>query len=210
MVATMRGPPDGRSPAAVRRDRASILITGLKLNKPLNSTPAAGPQPSLPDDAVPEVVLASLRLTALRIETKSDGTYTADPQGRLAVLVPARDRWGEIADIVAFIQDEPEQWWCRCGDETPILGAWALAHAAWERQPLVLWETPLQWLLHRRSGCVVLDWGVDLRPVFEDVPAINCQSPALRGRLQENFLAFGPRLNVRAGVDRQSQGVRVA
>ena len=149
-------------------------------------------------------------LTAIRIAGKNDGTYAPDPHGRLAVLIPVRDRWGEIVDIVAFIQDEPEQWWCRHGDETPILGAQALAHAAWERQPLILWETPLQWLLQRRSGCVVLDWGVDLRPLLEDVPAVKCQSAALRGRLQENFLAFGPRLTARPAPTRKKQSVRVA
>ncbi|MCH9050079.1 MAG: hypothetical protein IIA72_03210 [Proteobacteria bacterium] len=149
-------------------------------------------------------------LTAIRIAGKNDGTYSLDPNGRLAVLTPMRDRWGEIVDIVAFIQDEPEQWWRRSGDETPILGAPALAYAAWERQPLVLWETPLQWLLQRRSGSVVLDWGVDLRPIFEDIPAINCQSTALSDRLHRNFLEFGPRLNVRTGTDHRSQGVRVA
>ena len=150
------------------------------------------------------------RLTAIRIAGKDDGTYSLDPHGRLAVLIPVRDRWGEIVDIVAFIQDEPEQWWRRSGDETPILGAQALAYAAWERRPLVLWETPFQWLLKGRSGCVVLDWGVDLRPIFEDIPAINCQSPALSDRLHRNFLEFGPRLTVRDGTDHRSQGVRVA
>ena len=40
----MRGPPERRSPAAGRRDRASILITG-KLDNPLISTPGAGLQP---------------------------------------------------------------------------------------------------------------------------------------------------------------------
>ncbi len=195
MVATMPAPPDGRSPAAGQRDRASIIITG-KLNNPLDSTPPAGVQP--------------IRLTSIRIAGKNDGTYALDPHGRLAVLVPVRDRWGEITDIVAFIQDEPEQWWCRCGDDTPILGAPALAHAAWERRPLILWETPLQWLLQRRSGSAVLDWGCNLRPIFEDVPAINCQSAALRSRLQENFLAFGPRLTVLACAARSRQGVRVA
>ena len=150
-----------------------------------------------------------LRLTAIRIAGKDDGTYSPDPHGRLAVLIPVRDRWGEIVDIVAFIQDEPEQWYCRSGDETPILGAQALAEAAWDHRPLVLWETPIQWLLQRRSGSVVLDWGVDLRPIFEDIPAVDCQSPALSDRLQQNFLEFGPRLNVRTGTDHRSQGVRV-
>ena len=150
------------------------------------------------------------RLTAIRIKGKNDGTYSLDPNGRLAVLVPVRDRYGETVDIVAFIQDEPERWWCRHGDETPILGAPALARAMFERQPLVLWETPLQWLLQRRSGSVVLDWGADLRPIFEEIPAVNCQSPALSDRLHRNFLEFGPRLNVRTGTDHRSQGVRVA
>ena len=150
------------------------------------------------------------RLTAIRIAGKDDGTYSLDPHGRLAVLVPVRDRWNEVVDIVAFIQDEPEQWWRRYGDEIPILGAQALAYATWERQPLVLWETPLQWLLQRRSGSVVLDWGVDLRPILEETPAITCQSKALSDRLERNFLEFGPRLNVRTGTDHRSQGVRVA
>ena len=150
------------------------------------------------------------RLTAIRIAGKNDGTYSLDPHGRLAVLIPVRDRWGEIVDIVAFIQDEPEQWWRRYGDETPILGAQALAQAIFERRELVLWETPLQWLLQRSRGSVVLDWGVDLRPIFEDIPAINCQSPALSDRLQQNFLEFGPRLSVRAEADNLSEGVRVA
>ena len=150
------------------------------------------------------------KLAALRIAGKDDGTYSLDPQGRLAVLIPVRDRGGEVVDIVAFIQDEPEQWWCRHGDETPILGTGALAHATWERQPLILWETPLQWLLQRRSGSVVLDWGVDLRPVFEDIPALDCQSPALRERLRQNFLEFGPELTVRASAAYRDRGVRVA
>ena len=152
----------------------------------------------------------ALRLTAVRIRTSNDGRYAADPEGKLAVLVPVRDRWGEIVDIVAFIQDEPEQWWCRSGDELPILGAAALARAAWERQALVLWETPFEWLKHRRSGCCVVDWGCDLRPLFEDVPEIRCQSTALRDRLQENFLRFGPRLTVRAEENHIGQEARVA
>ena len=150
------------------------------------------------------------RLLSVRITVKDNGTYLVNPHGRLAALVPVRDRCGEIVDAVAFFPDEPEQWWRRYGDETPILGAQALADAAWERQPLVLWETPLQWLLQHRSGSVVLDWGVDLRMIFEDIPAVACQSTALSDRLERNFLKFGPRLTVRTDAARLSQGVRVA
>ena len=157
----------------------------------------------MPEPGVP-------RLTALRITAKDDGTYSVDPHGQLAALVPVRDQWGEIVDAVAFLPDEPEQWWLRFGDDTPILGAQALGHAAWERQPLMLWETPEQWLLNHRRGAVVLDWGIDLRSIFDDVPAIVCQSRALSDRLKENFLAFGPRLTVTTGTDHRRQGVRVA
>ncbi len=154
--------------------------------------------------------MASLRLTAVRIVTEDDGTYSVDPHGRLAALIPVRDRWGEIVDAVAFFHDSPQRWWLRFNDEVPILGARALAMAAWERQPLTLWETPLQWLLQHRSGAVVLDWGVDLRTLFEEIPTINCQSKALSDRLQRNFLEFGPRLTVRAVNSQVGQGVRVA
>ncbi len=167
-------------------------------------------RPKHNSDARSLQVLASLRLTAVRIVTEDDGTYSVDPRGRLAALIPVRDRWGEIVDAVAFFPEEPEQWWLRYGDETPILGAEALAYAAWEHQPLMLWETPLQWLLQHRSGSVVLDWGVDLRTIFEDIPTVACQSTALSDRLRQNFLKFGPRLTVRTGAARQSQGVRVA
>ena len=45
------------------------------------------------------------RLTSIRIVAKDDGTYSVDPQGRLAALIPVRDRWGEIVDAVAFFPD---------------------------------------------------------------------------------------------------------
>ncbi len=150
------------------------------------------------------------RLLSVRITVKDNGTYSVDPHGRLAALIPVRDRWGEIVDTVAFFPDEPEQWWLRFGDETPILGAEALNYAECDSRPLMLWETPLQWLLQRRKGAVVLDWGVDLRPVFQDIPTVDSQSTALSDRLQQNFLEFGPRLTVRTGADHLSQGVRVA
>ena len=59
-VAAMREPPNGRSPAAGGRDRASIIITG-KVNNPLDSTPTAGPQPFRAIGELIEVVLGSLR-----------------------------------------------------------------------------------------------------------------------------------------------------
>ena len=34
-----------------------------------------------------------------------------------------RDRHGLPVDLVAWLIDEPGEWWMREGDETPILGA---------------------------------------------------------------------------------------
>ena len=149
------------------------------------------------------------RLLSLRITTKDDGLYTVDPRGKLMAVVPVRDRWGEIMDAVAFLPCRPGRWWLRYQD-TAILGAQALAEAAWERQPLEMWETPQDWLLQRSRGSVVLDWGVDLRPIFEDIPEIKCQSKALIDRLQQNFLRFGPRLTVSSRDIRTLEGMQVA
>jgi len=150
-----------------------------------------------------------LRLTSVRIATKDNGTYAIAPDGQLAALVPVRDRMGEIVDAVAYLPCRPGRWWLRYHD-TVILGAQALAHATWERQPLEMLETPQDWLLHRRRGVVVLDWGCDLRPMFEDIPEIRCQSQALIDRLQGNFLRFGPRLTVSQTDSAAIEGVTVA
>ena len=56
----MRGPADGRSPAAGRRDRASIIITG-KLDRPLHNTASAGFQPFRTIDELVEAARGSLR-----------------------------------------------------------------------------------------------------------------------------------------------------
>ena len=76
------------------------------------------------------------RLTAVQIVTRDGGTYCVDPCGKLAVLVPVHDRWGELVDAVAYYPDEPGQWWLRFGDEVPVLGIQALADAAGELQSL--------------------------------------------------------------------------
>ena len=63
-----------------------------------------------------------------RIETKDDGTYVVDPHGKLAALVPVRDRYGELVDLVAWFPDNPSAWWLRYGDECPVLGSRALGY----------------------------------------------------------------------------------
>ena len=150
-----------------------------------------------------------IRLTALRVSTKDNGTYALDPRGKLMAVVPVRDRMGEIVDAAAFLTSRPGRWWLRYRD-TAILCARAFAIAEWDGRPLKLWETPLQWLLQGRRGSVILDWGADLRPMFEDVPEITCQSTALRDRLQANFVRFGPRLTMSSVDIRTLEGLTVA
>ena len=85
----------------------------------------------------------------------------------LAALIPVRDRYGYPVDLVAWIEGEPEHWWLREGDETPILGARQLAGAEMTAAPLPIYPTPANWAASGGDGVCVLDWDMDLVGVFD-------------------------------------------
>ena len=138
-----------------------------------------------------------------RIAPQADGGFAYDRSGSLAITVAVEDRHGDMVDVVAWGRD-PYRWWLRRGDQTPILGANSLAMASWHHEHILLWATPEAWVgAHRpggeadRSYCVaVLRWDVDLRPLFDGVPSVQCQTPSL-ARLLENALhQFDPEIEV--------------
>ncbi len=110
--------------------------------------------------------------TVARIAAQADGSFAYDRSGSLALTLAVEDRHGDMADVVAW--RDPSPWWLRRGDQTPILGAPALAMASWHHEPVLLWETPEAWVQSHRPGgeadrhhCVcILRWDVDLRPLF--------------------------------------------
>ncbi len=147
-----------------------------------------------------------------RVAFLADGTWRADPAGAPAVLVPVHDRYGELADLIAWSPDKPSAWWLRYGDECPILGAADLAQTAWYQEPVFLYSTPERWLRARGSrlyhegdhldhqggnhhqAICILHWGVELGPLFEGVSRIECDSPELRDRFRKAIRSWEPKI----------------
>ncbi len=146
--------------------------------------------------------------SALRYVTRADGTFAPDPtgqDGQPMVILGVKDRYGELVDLVAWHPDVPERWYIRIGDETPILGAHALALAAYYRRSVTLYPSPEAWLYARlrdrdQDAVCVLDWSVDLRPLLEGVSGVECADPQLEGRLYDSLRNFEPRITTVEGV----------
>ena len=140
-----------------------------------------------------------VRLGVERIVTTTSGTFAPDDHGKLAAVLGVDDRYGELVDLVAWFPDRPSPWWLRHGDDCPILGAAALAQAAWHGEAVKLYSTPEAWLsAQSREGSgwmvCILDWGVDLAPLFDGVSRVNCDSPELQNRLWRAFRKREPRI----------------
>ena len=137
------------------------------------------------------------RFGRARVQPLASGAYRPSDDGKWAVVLEVRDRHNELADLVAWLPDDPGHWWLRHGDETPLLGARALAFAADCHEPVSLLPTPEQWLFARfkpntRAIACVLDWGVGLGPLFEGVSQVDCDSPDLQKRLLRSLRASEP------------------
>ena len=131
---------------------------------------------------------------AARIVPSADGTYQPDPSGEWAVILPVRDRDGELCDLATWFSDQPGRWWLRHGDETPILGSRRLAVAAYFGDAIRLYSTPERWLLASGDGTVVLKWGVDCRDLFEGVKRVDCDCPPLEARFRDSLRQWEPLL----------------
>ena len=138
-----------------------------------------------------------------RIEPRPDGTFRPSEGGQWAVTLGVDDREGRLVDFVAYLPSDPGRWWLR-RNESPILGVEDISRAEFFQRPLSLFETPHAWLLGRGRGAVVLDWGCDLRGIFEAVPRIHCQSTELKEHLHKSFWKFLPKITA------PSKGVRCA
>ncbi len=155
-----------------------------------------------------------MKLSRGRASFLDDGTWRADPAGAPAVLVPVHDRYGELADLIAWSPDKPSAWWLRYGDDCPVLGAEALAQAAWHQEMVSLYSTPESWLRarcrardgdRRRQGgdlhqaICILRWGLDLKPLFDGVSRVDCDSAELGRRLRRSWRAWEPGTTTIAG-----------
>ena len=141
--------------------------------------------------------MTKLRFGRAQIQPLASGAYRPSDAGQWAVILEVRDRHDELADLVAWLPDDPGHWWLRDGDETPLLGARALAIAADCHEPVTILPTPEAWLFahrERSEGAVVcvMDWGVDLAPLFDGVSRVDCDSPDLQKRLLRSLRTWEP------------------
>ena len=88
-----------------------------------------------------------------------DGTYVPDPDGIPMAILPVCDHYDPPVpiDLVAFTFAEPWRWWTRTG-MAPVINAAAVTDAWWDKRPLLVSGTPLDWLRAGCEGVVVLDW----------------------------------------------------
>ena len=63
-----------------------------------------------------------------RVTFLDDSTFTADPLGEEAVLIPVHDRHGEWVDTLAYHLSDPGEWRLQFDNATQILGAAHLWH----------------------------------------------------------------------------------
>ncbi len=142
-----------------------------------------------------------LMVATARIQPRGGGTFSYNPKGLLVLTLAVEDVTYDMVNIVAWGRS-PSPWWLRRGDQTPILGARALAEACWHHEQILLWETPEAWVQSHRPGgeadrhhCVcILRWDVDLRHLFEGIPRIDCAVPELRGQLRKALRRFEPQI----------------
>jgi hypothetical protein len=129
----------------------------------------------------------SMRFGTAEIIT-SGTTYEPMPGGKRAFIVPAvplRDDVfdDDVGDLIAWFPDNPSRWWHRFG-LVPFLNFEAVERAAWFREPLSLWSTPLSWLRAAGKGAVILDNAVHLPLWFGGITDIASEDIALARRIK--------------------------
>lgn len=133
-------------------------------------------------------------LGMLRVRTFEDGHFEPAPDGKLAAILRVNDDVGELCDLCAWYLSDPGKWWLRHGDETAFLGSAAVAQAAFYQEPLQLASTPEAWIEARCKGACIINWGLDFRYIFDGIPRIICDCPALRVRLHAALHREDPKL----------------
>jgi hypothetical protein len=115
----------------------------------------------------------AMRFGVAEITPVSSSLYQPVAGGASAFIMPAiplsdGELEDDVGDLVAWLPDDPERWWFRTG-VLPILNPDAIAFAEHFRAPLYVWRSPLSWLRHHATGCVLLDRELNLHIAFGGV-----------------------------------------
>ncbi len=138
-------------------------------------------------------------INAAHIRVMPDGQHFRLDGKAAATIMLVRDRHGYPADLVAWLESEPEYWWMREGDETPILGASQLVGAEWVGFPLSIYPTPAAWAASGGEGVCVIDWDMNLLHLFDGLDLEVGHLPLgharrLAQRLRDNFRDHEPKI----------------
>ncbi len=135
----------------------------------------------------------------LRVELHADGSFDYAEDGVLASILPVRGLGGRMEDIVAW-GDDPTRWWLR-RRMAVILGMEAVETADYMREPLLLFDTPLDWLRAGKRGAVILSWDAHLPFYLPEHAPLHCASSRLAKRLRDALTQPNPIREIR-GPDR--------
>jgi hypothetical protein len=113
----------------------------------------------------------------------NNGRWEQRFQGDDAYIVPVYEPIdGELVDLVAFRLETPKSYWTLDG-RAPFLGYDALYEAEARQQPLMVYESPLEWLKDDQRGIVILDWQHHWPLWLANVPALRCRGIPFGRRL---------------------------
>jgi len=133
----------------------------------------------------------------LRVELHADGSFDYAEDGVLASILPVRGLGGRMEDIVAWVAADPARWWLR-RRMAVILGMEAVETADYMREPLLLFDTPLDWLKAGKRGAVVLDWKAHLPFWLPCNAPIKCQNERLARKVTAALTPPRPNVSVEA------------
>lgn len=100
--------------------------------------------------------MADIAIGADDIAVKN-GRWERRFRGDRAIIMPTFTPSGAMTDLVAFRMDTPRSFWLLTGAGM-MLGHESLDRADYYREPLMVHESPLEWLKAGRQGVVILDW----------------------------------------------------
>lgn len=127
---------------------------------------------------------AHLRFGSLRIRPHDDGTWEPYKDGRRAIVLNVPTPAGEPCDLIAWLHDQPQQWWRRTKIAV-LLGMSEAQRCGTTGDPLYVHSTPERWLFSGGRGVCVLDWSAALEFWLDAIPRIETDSELLAHRLKQ-------------------------
>lgn len=116
--------------------------------------------------------------------------WQPDPDGKPVLVSPVtyetRACCLDLIDLVCWQPGSPGKWSLRTGYGT-ALGENAIGYAWQTERPLVLNESPMEWLRANGEGAVILDWNACLSLYLGNTRRIIADGPALAQKINSRL-----------------------